>query len=360
MKIVIRAGGVGTRLWPVSRQSQPKQFYALTSKQTMLQESIERVLPITELSDIYISTNAASAELVKEQHPDFPVENIIIEPARKDTAAAIGLESVIIRKNDPDAVVASLGSDHSVSRAKEFQRMLQMAEEMVNRHPDHIVPLGVKPEQPDVGYGYIECGEVIDTIQGKNLWKVEQFKEKPSAEVAQEFLDAGNYLWNANMFVWKVSTILALYEQHLPEMYAQLTEIEAAVGTDKQQEVIERIYPELEKIAVDYAIIEKTEKIAAMSADIGWSDIGDWARLKDELSESEKDVVVVGADHVGIKTENSLLYTSTPEKVIATIGVENIVVIDTDDALLICNKDQSHEVKDMVQKLKDRNKKHVL
>ncbi|MBI2410301.1 MAG: mannose-1-phosphate guanylyltransferase [Candidatus Kerfeldbacteria bacterium] len=361
MNIVIRAGGVGSRLWPVSREHHAKQFHALTSEKTMLQEAVDRVQPIAAMNDIFISTQAAGAALVQEQCPDIPVENIIVEPARKDTAAAIGLESIMIYKQNPEAIVASLGSDHSVRRVGEFQRMIQLAEEFVRRHPEYIIPIGIRPTQPDSGYGYIQYGEVLDTLEGKNLWKVKRFTEKPSVEEAKRFLQEENFLWNANMFVWKVSTILDLYKQHLPQMYEQLMQIHVALGTPQQQEVIERVYPTLQQIAVDYAIIEKTENIAAMSADIGWNDIGDWARLKDELADSELDNVVIGAEHLGIKTRNTLIYNNTDaKKMIVTIGVENMVIVETEDALLICDKYHSAEVKDVVQKLHDRKKDHLL
>jgi len=360
MKIVLRAGGVGSRLWPVSRQNNPKQFHALTGENTLLEDSIHRVTPIVGFEDIYVSTNVDAAQIVRSQHHEILPQNIIIEPERKDTAAAIGLESIIIRKRDPEAIVASLGSDHSVRREKEFQRMLQLAEEFVRRHPEYIIPIGIRPTRPDTGYGYIQCGAVIDTLEGKNLWKVDRFTEKPDLKTAKEFLAESHYLWNANMFVWKVSTILDLYKQYLPEMYAQLLEIEKAIDTPQQQEVIERVYPQMQKIAVDYAIIEKATTIAAMSADIGWSDIGDWARLKDELAESEQENVVVGADHVGIKTENCLVYSESKGKIIATLGVENLMIVETADALLICDKYHSGEVKDIVQKLKDHKKGSVL
>lgn len=360
MKIVIRAGGVGSRLWPVSRTTKPKQFHALTSDKTMLQEALDRIESIAKPEDVYISTNQQTQILVKQAYPDFPVANIIIEPERKDTAAAIGLESVIISHADPDAIVASLGSDHSVSRPQEFQRMVQLAEEFVHKHPEYIVPLGVKPTRPDDGYGYIQYGEVLDTLEGKNLWKVERFTEKPSVEQAEQFLSEGNFLWNANMFVWKVSTILELYKKHLPEMYALLMDIQNAIGTDRYEQVLAEQYPKMEKIAVDYAIIEKTDKIAVLSADIGWNDIGDWGRLKDELASSEADNVVIGAEHLSIKTRNTLVYTSTPNKMVVTVGVENLVIVETDDAVLICNKEQSAAVKDVVQKLQDRKKTELI
>jgi mannose-1-phosphate guanylyltransferase len=360
MKIVLRAGGVGSRLWPVSREKNPKQFHALTGENTLLEQSIHRVMPVAGFEDIFVSTNVDAAEIVRTQHHEIKPENIIVEPERKDTAAAIGLESIIIRKRDPEAIVASLGSDHTVRREKEFQRMLSLAEEFVRRHPEYIIPIGVRPTRPDIGYGYIQCGEVLDTLEGKNLWKVDRFTEKPDIKTAKEFLAEANYLWNANMFVWKVSTILDLYKEYLPDMYAQLLEIEKAIDTPKQAETIARVYPTLQKIAVDYAIIEKAKTIAAMAADIGWSDIGDWARLKDELAESEQENVVVGADHIGIKTENCLVYSESKKKIIATVGVENLVIVETDDALLICDKYHSGEVKEVVQKLKDRKKGDVL
>lgn len=359
MKIVIRAGGLGTRLWPVSRTKSPKQFHALMSENTLLEDAIHRVRPIAAVEDIYISTNADSEDIIRQQHY-IPDKNIIIEPERKDTAAAIGLESVIIQKRDPEAIVASLGSDHSVRRVPEFQRMLQIVEEMVRRHPDYIIPIGIRATRADTGYGYIECGEVLDMLEGRNLWKVNRFTEKPDREEAKKFVQEANYLWNANMFVWKVSTILELYKKHLPEMYMQLMVIQKAVDTEKQESTINEIYPKLKKIAVDYAIIEKAKKIAAVAADIGWSDIGDWARLKNELTESEHENATIGAQYLGVKTENTLVYSSDKEKMIVTLGVENLIIVDTGDALLVCDKYRSEEVRDIVRMLKERKKDNLV
>lgn len=360
MKIVIRAGGVGSRLWPVSRQAAPKQFHSLVSDRTMLEDAIDRVLPIVALENLYISTNSDSEAIVRQRHHEIPDENIIVEPARKDTAAAIGLESIILRKSDPNAVVASLGSDHSVRKPGELVNVLKAAEALVEKHPEYIVPIGIHPTKPDSGYGYIQLGDVLDTEGKHQLWHVERFTEKPDVETAKRFLSEGNYLWNANMFVWKVSTILSLYEKHLPEMYAQLMTIEAALGTADEAKVIAQVYPQLEKVAVDYAIIEKAENIAALSADIGWNDIGDWARLKDELADTEADNVVIGADHISEDTKNVLIYSASKGKTIATIGVDNLVIIETDDALLICDKYRSPDVKKIVEQLEQKKRDDVL
>jgi mannose-1-phosphate guanylyltransferase len=360
MKIVIRAGGVGSRLWPVSRQNEPKQFHALVGDRTMLEDAIDRVLPLVALEDIFISTNTSSEDIVRARHHEIPDANIIVEPARKDTAAAIGLESIVIHKQDPDAVVASLGSDHSVRKPNELRAVLTAAEALVQEHPEYIVPIGIHPTQPDSGYGYIQLGDVIDTHDRHQLWAVERFTEKPDTATAKQFLSEGNYLWNANMFVWKVSTILSLYEQHLPEMYAELMKIEAALGTPDEKAVINAVYPTLEKIAVDYAIIEKTDSIAALSADIGWNDIGDWARLKDEIADNEADNVVLGAEHVSHDSKNVLVYSNVKDKLVAIIGVDNLVVVETDDVLLVCDKYSSPDVKKIVEELQSQKRNDVL
>lgn len=359
MVIVLRAGGVGSRLWPVSREEKPKQFHALASTSTMLQDSLSRVRGMVSDEQVYVSTNAHSVAQVREQLPSIASQHIIIEPQRKDTAAAIGLESVIIAHEHPQAIVASLGSDHSVKRIDEFQRVLRVAERWVEQHPEYIVPVGIQPTHPDTGYGYIQCGSVLEQLDGHDVFAVKQFREKPDMITAKQFLSEGGYLWNANMFVWNVSTILSLYREHMPEMYAQLQEIAAALGTPEQDAVIARIYPLMQKIAVDYAIIEKAQHIAAVSADIGWSDIGDWARLKDERAHAEQDNVVIGAEHVAVDTRNTLIYSTTP-KIVATIGVDHLIIVDTGDTLLVCDKYDSQSVKTVVDMLKERGHTDVL
>lgn len=360
MIIVLRAGGVGSRLWPVSREQQPKQFHTLTGGKTLLQESLDRVEPLVSPKELYLSVNADTAEMVKISYPQILPENIIVEPARRDTAAGIGLESILIRKRHPDAIIASLGSDHSVQRVKEFQRVLKRAEDFVHSSPEYILAVGVHPTRPETGYGYIHYSTILEDHDELPVWRVHHFSEKPSAREATALLAEGNVLWNANMFVWHVQTILDLYKQHLPTLYAELCEIEADLGTPAEQTTLTRVYPQMEKIAVDYGIIEKAEKIAVLPADIGWSDIGDWARLKDELAHSEKENVVLGAQHIGMDTVNSLVYGTNAKKVITTIGVENLVIVDTHDALLICDKYHSDRVKELVEHMRKSGKGDVL
>ncbi|MFA6027824.1 MAG: mannose-1-phosphate guanylyltransferase [Patescibacteria group bacterium] len=300
MKIVIRAGGVGTRLWPVSREKKPKQLHALLSNKTMLQEALERSLKSVKVSDIYISGNKNCETILRKELGAVLEKNLILEPSRRETAAAIGLESVYIKKSDPKAIVASLGSDHAIKNDKEFARLLSLAEKTVQNHPHRIVCLGIKPTCPDVGYGYIQLGKQLSP----EVYHVTSFHEKPILETAKKYVAEGNYLWNANMFVWRVDTVLKLYEKYLPKMYKQLSQIEKAIGTVQEKKVLSAVYPKMEKIAIDYAIIEKTQDILAIPADVGWSDIGDWARLKDELSMREEDNVIK-ANHLGLDTKNT-------------------------------------------------------
>lgn len=360
MYIVIRAGGAGSRLWPVSRKQSPKQFHAFTSNRTMLQEAVDRVGDLAPLDRVFISTGAATADLAQSQCPNIPQSNIIIEPARKDTAAAVGLESVILAHQDPEAIVASLGSDHSVRNAVEFQKVLRAAERFIQENPETIVPIGIQPLHPDTGYGYIECGETVATIDGEEVYSVVRFTEKPDLATAQSFIADGGFLWNANMFVWKVSTILDLYKKHLPTMYEQLMVIAQSIGTPQQQEVIDRVYPELERIAIDYAIIEKAHSIASIPANIGWNDIGDWSRLKDELAADARENIAMNADHIAVDTYNTLVYREGTKKVVATIGLDDMVIVDTPDALFVAKKTRTQDVKAIVEDLEKQQKDNLL
>lgn len=348
MYIVIRAGGVGTRLWPVSRNAKPKQFHALISHKTMLQEAIDRVLDIVPPEQIIVSCNAQTEVVVRAELGAILEHNIIVEPALRDTAAAVGLETVLIAKRDPHAIIASLGSDHIIRDTKEFQRILQLAKKTVQAQPDHIVCIGITPHQPDTGYGYIELGEA----PVEEVFTVRSFKEKPNEATARTFVQSGNYLWNANMFVWRADTLLQLYQQYMPKMY------EILMIMQQQPDQIETLYPTLEKVAVDYAIIERTKKILAIPGKFGWNDIGDWARLKDELVSVEADNYSKG-DHFDLGSKNTLVFSET-DRFIATINTTNLIIIDTPDGLLVCDKFSSHKVKDVVEELKRRKRTNLL
>lgn len=358
MKIVIRAGGVGTRLWPYSRESRPKQLMPLVSNQSMLADTIDRVKGLVKKSDLYITTSERCAMAVKKEIAKYKIKNLIIEPVRKDTAAAIGLESVYIAKRDPKAIVASLGSDHYIRQPEEFRRILKVAISAVRKFPSFIFPIGVKPTIPDIGYGYIQLGHKLATVSNEDIYRVTRFAEKPKLELARKYLKAGNYLWNGNMFVWRVDTILSLFKIHLPKVYKQLMAIQAAIGGKNEQQVLKQIYPQIEKNNIDQAIIEKAQKVAAIQLKAGWSDIGGWDRLKDELTELQKDNLV-HANHLGLGTEGCLIY-GPRNKLIATIGIKNQVIVVTEDCILIADKARAPEVKELVEKIqKGKQKKYL-
>jgi mannose-1-phosphate guanylyltransferase len=338
MKFVIRAGGIGTRLWPYSRQSKPKQFHAMAGEQTMLQDAVCRIEPIAAPGDIWVSTGVQMAGLVGEQLPALPAEQLIVEPALRNTGPAVGLECALLEARYPGCVVASLGSDHYIGRGEEFCRLLQVADEALKAHPDYLFTLGVVPTRGETGYGYIRRGEVLEEVAGQPVYKVEAFTEKPDAETAAEYVENGQYLWNSNMFAWKAATVLELFARFEPEIHEGLMRIQAAVGTAEEAAVIAREYPALKAVAVDNAIIERAEKVATID--------------------------VLPADHTGnllsgevvtVDVANSTVY-GRAGKVVALIGVEDLVVVDTEDALLICKKDEAQRVKEVLKRLRGEDK----
>lgn len=350
MKFVIRAGGVGTRLWPFSRQSRPKQFHAMAGAQTMIQDAVRRLAPIAEAADVHVSTGAGLVGLVREQLPELAAHQLIVEPALRNTGPAVGLECALLEARYPGCVIASLGSDHYIGKADEFCRLLQVAQETVGRHPDHLVMIGVKPVRPETGYGYIHKGALLEDVNSEPVYTVGGFKEKPDLQTAESYLRSGEYLWNSNMFVWKASTVLDLFERFEPDMYAGLQKIQQVVGTADEEKVIAEVYPTLDEVAVDNAIIEKAPKVATIEGDFAWGDIGSWAALTDVLPADENGNLFSGEVR-SIDTKDVTAYGPSG-KLIALVGVEGLVVVDTGDALLVCRKEEAQRVKDVLALLK--------
>jgi len=358
--VVVPAGGGGTRLWPRSRQETPKQFLDIVSERTMLQETTDRVESLVPPERLYVITNARHAAPVRAQLPAVPAENIVGEPEGRDSAPAIGLMAAILEKTlGPDAVMATLPADHVILNPAQFSRILASAAEVAT--DGYLVTLGIPPTGPDIGFGYIQSGETVhaDTDAGVPVYEVKQFKEKPKREVAEQYLADGGYYWNAGMFIASVKTLRDLYKTHLPQMEAAFTQIVAAHGTERFDAVMAEVFPTLEKISVDYGIAEKADKVAVIPADIGWNDVGSWQRLAEILTAEGKETenVVIG-HHVGVDTHGSLIYS--PNRLIATIGLDDIIVIDTPDATLICPKSRSEEVKKIVDELKARGRHELL
>ena len=335
MKAVILAGGGGTRLWPLSTEEKPKQFQKLVSDKTMLEETIER-LDFLEPEDIYIAINEKHFTLTKDLCPQIPEANIIIEPTLRDTASCIGYAATIIEKNHPGEVMAIIYADHLIQNKEELQEKLRLAEEIANKE-DTLNIIEVTATEPNTNYGYVKLGEEL----AQNIFKLDSFKEKPDQKTAEKFLEEGNYLWNTGLYVWKASTLLQKYQEHQPETYKKLQEI-----AENPEKTVE-IYPTLEKISIDYAIMEKVNptQIRIIKADLGWSDIGNWETIWEELASSPKENITRGPVKL-LECEGCLIYADNTKEIRA-LGLKDIIIIDTPAGTLHCHKKDSKRIKEI-------------
>lgn len=346
MYALVLAGGSGTRLWPHSRSNRPKQFLSLGGDRTMLQETVDRTLPIIPPERVFVATGAAYIDLVAEQLPDVPRENILAEPSGRGTAPCIGLAALHLRRRDPNAVMAILSADHRVDDDGRFCDALALGAQMAQQ--GRLVTLGIQPTAPSTGYGYIQRGELLHAADDQQVYKVAAFVEKPDAARAQTYLDSGRYYWNAGMFVWRADKILAELAAHRPALATALDLIDAAIDTPHAQPVLEAVWSNIENVAIDIAVMERTAHAVVIPSDLGWSDVGDWSSLADCLPRDGSGNAIVGT-YVGVDTRNSLIYGNG--RVIATLGVEDLVVVDTKDVLLICPRSRAQDVKAIVAQI---------
>lgn len=344
---VIMAGGQGTRLWPLSTPKRPKQFLKLIGDRTMLQETVHRILPLVQWQNIYVVTANQYTALVREQLPQLPPENIIGEPVGRGTAPCIGLAALALAKKDPHGVMAVLPADHAVQNEDHFRQLLAAAFKFAAQGT-HLITLGINPRRPATGYGYIQGGEVLTRVDGREILAVKRFTEKPSYERAREFLAQGGYFWNSGMFIFRVDTILEEIRAHLPNLRAGLTELSEHLGRSDYERVLSRVYSAQETVSIDKGVMEKSDRVVVIpTGEIGWSDVGDWAAWA-ELLPADADGNVVQAPHIGIDTKDSVILSrDAGKKKVATLGVSNLIIIETDDALLVMDKDQAQEVKQL-------------
>ncbi len=357
MFAVIMAGGSGTRFWPLSREKMPKQLLKIGAEDTLIQETVKRVLPLINREDIFVVTNHNLADAINTQLSAKFGEtwdmNFILEPEARNTAPALGLAALHLNRIDPDGIMVVFSADHSIRKADEFLRLLRKAGNAAV--DNYLVTLGIKPDRPETGYGYIKAGdpcygsEIKD--QNAGVCRVEAFVEKPNIETARDYLRQGKYYWNSGIFIWKTSALLHEIEKHAPSLYKGLMEIQKSIGTDTETEVIRQVFKKLESISIDYAVMEKTDRAAVIPADIGWSDVGSWTAL-DDVSERDASGNVIAGNVIDIDSHDSIIYAE--KRLVATIGLKNVVVVDTPDATLVCSKDRAQDVKKVVEELKKR------
>jgi mannose-1-phosphate guanylyltransferase len=321
----------------------------------MLQEACQRIEPLVPDEKIFVVTGESYTDEVRRQIPQVPADNVIGELEGHGTAPCIGLSALYLRRLDPEGVMAVLTADHYIEKADELRRALKAAAQVAEE--GHLVTLGIQPNHPATGYGYIERGQQLAQVSGHDVYWVRKFTEKPDPAMAQAFVESGQYYWNSGMFIWKVSTILREFEKLMPQLYAKLMEIDAALGTAEERAVLERVWPQVENETIDYGIMERAEDVAVIPVDIGWSDVGSWATLLDLLPADGEGNVVVG-QHMGLDTRDCLIHGS--RRLVATIGLEDMIIVDTEDALLVCPKKRAQEVRALVDRLKESGKEEYL
>lgn len=351
--VVIMAGGAGKRLWPLSRRKRPKQVLKLLDGQTLLRRCFHRLSPIFDTRNIIILTNAGYADLVRENLSELPYENVIAEPAVRDTTGAIGLAATILTKYDAEATMAVVTADQLIEPPEVLQQALKDALRFVNNNPAGMITFGIHPTFASTQLGYIKCTEACSYPDCKNkIYSVEAFREKPDEKTAKRYLDTGQYLWNSGMFVWKTKTILANLEKFLPEASEPLRRIQADWAGPNQQQTLQEWFPKLPKISIDYAVMEKADGVYAIKLNCRWHDVGAFTALADFVSSDKDNNVVVAGQSKLLDCKNNIVVTEDNKHLIAAIGLENIVIAHSPDATLVCHVDQVQRIKELLELIK--------
>jgi mannose-1-phosphate guanylyltransferase len=352
MYAVIMAGGRGTRFWPRSREKKPKHLLNIISEKSIIQETVDRIKPLITPDHILVVTGKKHARALMKQLSEIPSRNIIIEPEGKNTAACIGLAALHIQKIVTDDIMIVLPSDHAIADSRKFLDVLNAAAYVAGQK-DGLVTIGIKPSSIQTGFGYIEQAESFQHIVKEEVFRVKSIREKPDFQQAEQFVQSGFFYWNSGMFIWKASTILKEIAHWLPDLYAGLMKINEALGTPDEMEVVPRVYKKLASISIDYGVMEKADNVFMLRGDFGWSDVGSWDALWEISAKDDKgNVLAGGGNAIFAGTEDSLVYS--PKKLVALVGVKDLIIVETKDALLICKKGCSQDVKKVVDTLEEK------
>ena len=355
---MIMAGGGGTRFWPRSRQKRPKQFLTLVGDRTLLQQAFDRVEGPAPAERTWVITAAAHCEEVARQLAEVPAAHIVGEPCGRDTAACIALGAALIARQDPQAVMIVTPADHVIEPAQEFRRGIHVAEMMAQEYPDALITFGIVPTFPSTGYGYVQRGAEMAQRQGVTVFRARAFKEKPSADVAERLLVSGDYYWNSGIFVWKVATILNNVRERQPKMYTAVQRIAEAWGTLEQESVFQREYAALDKISIDFAIMQEAKEVLVIKAPFRWDDVGSWLALE-RMHPQDADGNTVLATHAGLKTKGCVIVADKGH-LIATVGVENLLIIQDGNATLVADRRDEGTIKQLVELLKKKGLEEYL
>jgi mannose-1-phosphate guanylyltransferase len=345
---VIMAGGSGERFWPVSRTRVPKQLLPIVSQKTMIQETVARVVPLVGKDRVLVVTNCEQAPEIKRQLKAVPAKNIIPEPVGRDTAPCIAYAATVLEKRDPDAVMIVMPADHVIRDENKFRAILKDAAAVASRE-SCLIAIGITPSAPHTGYGYIRFGEPFNTGTATAFRKVQKFEEKPNIDRAKQFLADGNYYWNSGMFIWKASTILAEIKEHMPVLHRAALSMASALGRKDGPARIRGIFQGLERRSIDYGVMEKSRRVIAAAGDFYWDDVGSWASFE-KYRKRESEGNVIEGECVTADVQGSLIISR--DGLIAALGVTNIIIVKTKDAVLVCPKERLEEVKHLVKKLK--------
>lgn len=352
---MILAGGSGTRFWPLSRRSRPKQLLKLFGEESLLAQTLNRLSSLIPPERTYVFTSKLILDAVRRELPRVPRSQIVAEPASRNTAPAIGLAAHEILRRDPHGVMVVLPSDHVIAKPDLFRQALAAGYSTALEDGRSVV-IGIKPSRPETGFGYVRLGKRESASGKPGIFRVLEFTEKPPLAAAQRYVRSGKYLWNAGMFIWKASTLLANLERHQPRMAAALRRI-AEGGGIRSPRTLQRLYPQLENVSIDYALMEKIKNVYAVAADIGWSDVGSWAAAH-ELSAQDGDGNVRPAAALMVDSRRNIILSS--QKFVAAVGVEDLVIVETDDALLVCPRERSQEVGKLVKEVERLGHKKLL
>ncbi|MGD8372076.1 MAG: mannose-1-phosphate guanylyltransferase [Syntrophobacterales bacterium] len=356
MYAVIMAGGKGTRFWPRSREKRPKQLLNIAGRRSMLQQTVARISSLLPPENIIVVAGKNHGEEVRNQLTELPDENIILEPVGRNTAACIGLAALVVQHRQPSAVMVVLPADHLINDENLFLTTVRAAATMARKKPA-LVTLGIRPTAPETGYGYIEAGEHVATVQNHAFHQVSSFHEKPDLQRAEQYLATGNFYWNSGMFVWQAKVVLEAIQQYLPGLHADLEKLNSFLGTDELEAGIARVYPDLESISIDYGVMEKAADVLVVPADFGWNDLGSWASMAEIWPKDDQQNAYQG-EYMALESHRNVVYSR--QRLCVLLGIEDLIVVDTEDVLLVCPVNKAQHLGQILDLMKQRGMEQYL